>query len=161
MSGLETIMMVASMAATAASAAVSSAGTIAAGKAKQQELNYETKQLDIEAKNRQAEAQVEAEQYKRKKDLALSNLQANAAASGFSATDPTSLALADELSRYGAYQEQLAQYGGTSQRAGLEAQAAGKRLTGQAERIGSRYSAVGTILGGIGSMASRYNPKYG
>lgn len=157
MAALPLIMMVA----TVASAAVSAQGTIAAGKAAQKAANYEAAQLDVEAKNRKAEAQIEAGEYKRKKDLALSNLQATSAASGFSATDPTSLALADEISRYGTYQEQLAQYGGTSQRAAMEAQAVGRRLTGQAERIGSRYKAAGTILSGIGSMAGRYNPSYG
>ena len=142
--------------ATIAGSVVTASGTLAAGKAAQQEANYEAQQLDIEAKNRQAKAQVEAGELRRRKDLALSNLQANAAASGFSATDPTSLALADEIARYGTYQEQLAQYGGTSERAGLEAQAEGRRISGKAARIGSRYSAAGTILGGVSSLAGKF-----
>lgn len=143
--------------ATLASAGVSAYGTIAAGKAQDQAAKYEAAQLDIEAKNRKAESQIEAGEISRRKDLALSNLQANAAASGFSATDPTALAKADEIARYGTFQEQLAQYGGTSQRAGLEAQAEARRFTGKAQRIGSRYSAAGTILGGIGSAASGFS----
>jgi hypothetical protein len=149
------------MAASLAGSVVSAAGTLAAGKAEQRAKNYEAAQLDAEAKQKQAEAQIEGERYQRKKELTLSTLQNEAGASGFSATDPTSLALADEISRYGTYQQQLAQYGGENQRAGLEAQAQGRRLTGEAERIGSRYKAVGTILGGISSMASKYNPSYG
>lgn len=142
--------------ASVAAAGVTAAGTLAAGKAQEQAANYEAQQLDVQAKNRQAEAQVQAGELKRKKELALSNLQANAAASGFSATDPTSLALADEIARYGTFQEQLAQYGGTSERAGLEAQAEGRRMTGKAARIGSRYSAAGTILGGISTLAGKF-----
>lgn len=142
--------------ATIAGSVVSASGTLAAGKAAQQSANYEAQQLDVEAKNKQAEAQIEAGEYKRKKDLALSNLQANAAASGFSATDPTSLALADEIARYGTFQEQLAQYGGTSTRAGLEAQAEGRRVSGKAARAGASYSAAGTILGGISSVAGKF-----
>ncbi len=147
--------------ATVAGAAVSAAGTLAAGKAQQRAQNYEAAQLDAEAKQKQAEAQIEGEQYQRKKELTLSTLQNEAGASGFSATDPTALALADEISRYGTFQQQVAQYGGKEQREGLEAQAYGRRLTGEAERIGSRYKATGTILGGISSMASKYNPNYG
>jgi hypothetical protein len=135
---------------------IAARGTIAAGKAQQRALNYEAAQLDQEAKQKEAEAQVEAQQYQRKKELTLSNLQANAAASGFTATDPTALALADEISRYGTYQQQLAQYGGENQRAGLEAQAEGRRMTGRAAVTGARYSAAGTILGGISSLAGKF-----
>lgn len=131
-------------------------GTLAAGKARQQALEYEAQQQELKAKEEQAAAQREAQQYERKKKLALSELQAKSAASGFTATDPTALALADEIARYGTYQEQLAQYGGKSRRAGLEAQAQGSRLTGKAARQGASYSAAGTILGGISSMAGKY-----
>jgi hypothetical protein len=133
-------------------------GTIAAGKAAQVNANYEAQQLDLKAKEEQAAAQRDAEEEGRRKDLALSKLQSNAAASGFSATDPTALQLADEISRYGTYQQQLTEYGGQSRRTGLEAQAEGKRLEGAAARKGASYAAAGTILGGISSLASKYNP---
>lgn len=148
------------MAATIAGSVVSAEGTLAAGKATQRAMNYEAAQLDAEAKQKQAAAQIEGEQYQRKKELTLSTLQNEAGASGFSATDPTALALADEISRYGTFQQQMAQYGGKEQRAGLEAQAEGRRMTGNAAVTGSRYSAAGTILGGLGSaMAGKYNPS--
>ncbi len=140
--------------------AVQAAGTLAAGREQRQALEYEAKQLDIEGKQRQAEAQLEGEQYKRDKELALSRLQAVGAASGFTATDPTALALADEIARYGTLQEQLAGFGGKRQRAGLEAQAEGRRLTGRAVMQGARYDAAGTILGGISSFAGKYAKKY-
>ena len=144
--------------ATIAGSVVSAAGTIAAGNAAEQSAQYEAAQLDIKAKEEQAQAQQEAKQLREQKERAQSTLTARAAASGFSATDPTALALLDELERYGTLQEQLSQYGGKSRRAGTEAQAEGVRLTGKAQKTGSRYSAVGTILGGIGGGLSKYNP---
>ena len=41
----------------------------------------------------------------RQKNLALSRLQAVGASSGFSATDPSNLALANEISKYGTYRK--------------------------------------------------------
>lgn len=152
MSGLETIGLIAGL----AGSAVTAAGTLAAGEQKQATLDYEAKQLKAKSLEEQAVGQQEASEYKRKKGLALSSLQAKSAASGFSATDPTSLALADEMAKYGTLQEQLAMYGGTSRRAGLEAEAEGRRMEGRAARTGAVYSALGTILGGVSSFASKY-----
>lgn len=166
---LAIISAVASLAATG----VTAMGTIAAGKAKQQAAEYEAAQLDVKAKEELAASQRDAEELRRKKDLTLSTLQANSAASGFSATDPTTLALADEISRYGTVQEQMAMYGGVSRSEGIEAQAAGRRMEGAAARRGATYEAIGTglaqlgrigggekasgtILGDISSMARKY-----
>lgn len=152
MAGLETIGLIAGL----AGSVVSAAGTVAAGKAAQQAAEYEAAQLDIKAKEEQAAAQREAEEKKRTKQLALSELQSKAAASGFTATDPTALALVDEITRYGTVQEQMAMYGGESRKAGLEAQAEGRRLEGRAAKAASKTSALATILGGIGTFAGKY-----
>lgn len=164
--------------ATVAGTAVSAVGTIAAGKAqaqqakdeglvRKQSADYQAAQLEMKGKEEQAAAQQEAEQYKRNKTLALSSLQSKAAGSGFSATDPTALALADEISRYGTLQEQMAMYGGTSRRAGLEDQAAGERFSGQSAYVAGRntakaikkasyFDAASTILGGASTLAGKY-----
>jgi hypothetical protein len=152
---LETIGTIASVAGTA----VTAAGTIAAGQNKDTMAKYEAQQLEAKGKEEQAASQREAAEYQRRKQLALSKLQTNSAAGGFTATDPTALALGDEIAKYGTTQEQMAAYGGASRRAGLEDQAAGSRLEGRAAKQGAMYSAAGTILGGITSMADRYNPK--
>ena len=128
MAALGTIALIAGL----AGSAVSAVGTIASGQAaaeigQQQALisrqqgeaaqkaaNFEAAQLEIQGKEEKALAQREMLQLRRQKRLTLSQLQGRAAASGFSATDPTSLALADEIERYGTYQEQLALYGGTA-----------------------------------------------
>lgn len=152
---LQTVATVASIAGTA----VAAAGTIAAGKNAKAAAAYEAAQMDRAGKEEQASAQREGEEYRRRKNLALSQLQSRSAASGFSATDPTTLNLADEIEKYGTFQEQTAAYGGNSRRIGLEDQAAGRLAEGRAAQSGSQYSAVGTILGGISSMADRYNPR--
>lgn len=136
--------------------AVSAAGTIAAGKAQQQADEYAAVQLEMKAKEERAAAQKEAHQYERRRDLALSTVQARSAQSGFTGTDPTALAIADDIEKYGTYQAQLAQYGGESRRAGYEAQAEGKRLEGRAARIGAGYAAAGTIIGGFSGIAKGF-----
>lgn len=173
-------------------AGVSAVGTIAAGReaeraglaeqqrliqegqARQTALEFEAAQLDIQAKNERALGQREAFQKKREKNLALSRLQTVAAGSGFTATDPTALALADEISKYGTLQEQTALYGGEAEAERLKLAAAGRRFSGQsaltsayaqgaaaaesgrAARRASMFSAAGTILGGISGMAGKY-----
>jgi hypothetical protein len=145
--------------ATVAGTGLSAMGTLASGKAAQQAANYQAAQLDMKGKDELAQGQQEAEQYRRKKQLALSTLQSRAAASGFEATDPTNLKLAEDITEHGELQEGLAMYGGKSRREGLEAQARGKRFEGKAERIGSYYKAGATILGGVASIADKYAPR--
>jgi hypothetical protein len=151
--------------ATVVGAGISAAGTIAAGQAQQQAANYEAAQLDVQAKDERAAAQAQALDERRHQRLALSALQARSAASGFTATDPTTLKLAGDIASYGEYRAQAAQYAGNSRAAGLNAQATGARLSGQAARIGSYYDAASTIVGGIGGMADTYakyaQPKSG
>jgi len=150
-----------STAATVAGTAVSAMGTLAAGKSAQQAANYQAAQLDAKGKEELAQSQQEAEQYRRKKQLALSTLTNRAAGSGFSATDPTALNLAEDIEEYGTLQEGMAMYGGKSRRAGLEAQAEGARFEGAAARSASRWKADATILGGISTIADKYAPKSG
>ena len=164
-----------------------------AGIAKQRAAEYEALQLEEKARlereagrNELATAQVEAGTYKRRKELALSSLQARAASSGFTATDPTSLALADEIARYGTLEEDRAVAGGTVKRAAafaqarsFDASAGGRRFEGEAERVAahnqaeaayyagraarkkSYFDAASTILGGISTIAGRFNPSAG
>jgi hypothetical protein len=144
------------MVASIAGTAVAAQGTIAAGKAQKQSAYYEAAQLENKGKEEMVAAQQEAEGYSHQKDLALSTLQAKSAASGFSATDPTTLAMADEIAKYGTLQEQMSMYGGESRKEGLNSQAKATRITGDAALKGARSSALGTILGGVSGMATRF-----
>lgn len=176
----------------AASSAVSAIGTMASGQAaadmgfaeqrrlqaegmaRKQMAEYEAAQLDIQANDEKASGQREAQQLRREKKLALSRLQAVGAGSGFSATDPTSLGLSDEIEKYGTYREQVAMQGGIGRESQLESAAAARRFSGdsalasayasgdiaaaegRAKRTASYFSAAGTILGGASSMAEKY-----
>lgn len=166
------------LAATAASTVVSAIGTIASGNAeadlamktadaRNKSAQFEARQLDIQAKDEFASGQREAQQLKRQKTLALSNLQAQGAASGFSATDPSNLAIADEIERYGSVQEGMALYGGSARAQNLNLNAEARRFSGASEvslasdyasnrRKAAKMSAIGTILGGASTMASRF-----
>jgi hypothetical protein len=167
--------------ATVVGTGVSAYGTIAGGKAQSQQLaqqglaeressELQARQLIAKGKEEMAASQQEAAQYRRNKDLALSTLQNRAAAGGFSATDPTAMALSDEIDKYGTLQEKLALWGGSSRRAGLESQAAGARFSGDSAysaalqsganaRKASWYDAAGTILGGVSTLAAKYDPQ--
>jgi hypothetical protein len=153
---LSTIAGVVAPVATIAGTAYQAAGIKAQGRAAQQSAEFEAKQLEAAAKEQQAKGQREAAELRRRKQLALSELQSKSAAGGFTATDPASLAIADEIARYGTYQEQVAQYGGTSARQDLELKAAGRRAEGRAALQGSKYSAQGTILGGLSDFATKF-----
>ena len=158
------------MGAQAAGTALTALGSIASGRAAaaqgragQQAAEFEAKQLDIKSKEEKAAGQQEMLQYRRQKNLALSRLQTVGAGSGFSATDPTSLALADEITKYGTFQEQLALFGGTARERDLQLAASGRRFEGasalalgKAKRNASYLNAAGTIIGGVSSMADKY-----
>lgn len=171
---LGTIATVASV----AGAGIQAYGTIAAGKAEaraaeeqarnaRSAANFEAAQLDMQAKNERAAAQVEAEEYRRRKELALSEARAKSAASGFTATDPTALAIADEIAKYGTLQEQMAAYGGEERARSTERSSYATRVSGEsaysagmksasAARKGSFLDAAGTILGSVSTLATRY-----
>ena len=158
-----------------ASTALTAAGTIASGnaaraqgQAMKQASEYEAKVMESQGKDAQATGQRQAEQYGRQKRLALSALTTRGAAGGFTATDPTALGLADEISRYGTFQEQMAQYGGETHRRDLEAGAAGRRyegvvgdLLGKEKQNASYLSAAGTIAGGFTDLGTKYGGRRG
>ncbi len=163
---------VVSAAGTIAGANQAAAGEEYAAKSQQANLEYQAKQLEMKGKEEQAAAQHEVFQQRREKEQVQSALQARGAASGFDATDATSLQIGSEIEKYGTLQEMMASYGGQSRRAGLDAQAAGNRAQGDAIVQGASYSAEATrtagyasgfssIAGGIGSFAQWAGNKYG
>lgn len=190
-SAATTIAPYAALAGTAATAV----GTIASGRAQaeigayeqqrlqregqmsRQAAEFEAKQLDIQGNEERAAAQREAFALQRNKKLALSRLQNVAAGSGFMATDPSNLAIADEIEKYGTVQEQMAMYGGQSRAASLSDSASARRASGQAaydnaimsgniaraegraRRDASYLAAGGSMLEGVSTFASRFAPK--
>ena len=178
--------------ATAAAAGTQAFGTIMAGRQEQANLQsqaglvqqqaqanlesaeFEAQQLDIQAGQERAAAQLDAQQLRRNARLALSTLQANAAGSGFDATSPDVLAEADRIAQFGEQQAATAQFVGDSRAEQLGLVADARRFSGtsgiaaanreaealfasgRAARTGSFISAAGTILGAAGSLGGRF-----
>lgn len=139
---------------------VSAAGTLAAGKAQQQAAEYEAKSMEIQANEERAGAQQEAQEFRRRKDLALSAIQARAAASGLGPSDPTIINNEEDVAEYGEYQAAMAQFGGESRARGIRDAATVRRFEGQSAKSGAMYAAAGTILGGAANMFDKYASGY-
>lgn len=157
---------------------LSSGGTLFSGfmKADAEEENarlqrasgeYEARQLQMAAAESRAASQRQAFEKQRLTRLALGTLQTRAAAGGGKASDENIVTLASDIAGRGEYQALADLYTGENRARGLEDQAAGKRYEGEAKvygagraadatRLGSLFSAGGTILSGTGSMAREY-----
>ena len=135
---------------------VSAAGTIAMGQAEKEQADYEAKQLDLKAQEEQAASQREAFEADKEKRLVTSRQQALASASGLGAADPTIVDLTSGTEAYGTYRTRMIRYGGEERATGLRAQAEGRRISGQAAAQGAMYSALGTVIGGFGSMFAKF-----
>lgn len=156
-SGISTIAPVVSGVGTIAGGLMQAQGQRQAAVAQKANLDYQAKQLEMQGKEEQAAAQQEMFQKRREKDLTLSALQARGAKSGFETTDPTGLQIGEDIAKYGTLQEMMASYGGTSRRAGLNAEAIGRRAEGAAAVQGAKSAAMGTILGGLTSGFARFS----
>lgn len=165
------IALPAAMLLTAGGSLVSAAGTIAggnaaaaAGMAGQGQKNFEARQQEMQAQESRAASQRSALDVRRREELLRSTLIARAAAGGSSATDPGIIDLAGDIAQRGEYEALTEMYKGENRARGLEDAALGSRLTGQAlaaegaaKKKAAKLSAIGTIIGGAGSMFSQYN----
>ena len=142
--------------------------------ANQEAAEFEAQQLDIQAGQERAAAQLDAQQLRRNQRLALSQLQATAAGSGFDALSPDVLAEADRIAQFGEQQAATAQFAGDSRAEQLGLVADARRFSGtsgiaaaqreaealfasgRAARTGSLTSAAGTILGAAGSLGGKF-----
>ena len=147
--------------------AVSAVGTIAAGTAQKSAANYQAQQREQQAMESRAAAQRTSMEHQRQTELMQSKLQANAAASGAGAADPTVVKLGEDIASRGEYQSLMDMYQGENRARGLQDQATADRLSGKAAQTGSYFSAAGTIASGAGSFLSKYandfktSPSYG
>ena len=152
MSGLE-ILMAAGAGAGLIGSGVQAIGQVRAGQAANEAAKFEAAQLEAKADQEFAASQREAEEFRRRRDLTLSSLQARSAASGFSATDPTTLQIADDIAERGTIQSQLALHGGSLRQADLKTSAVGRRFEGKQALKGSKLAAIGTIMGGASDFS--------
>jgi hypothetical protein len=147
---------VATAALTMASSLVSATSTIAGGNAAVAEAEYKAKQLRQQAAESRAGAQREAVEYRRKGELALSALQARAAASGGGATDATIVNLATGIGGRSEYQALAAMATGENQALGYEGAAQAEIASAEAKKKGAKLTALGTILGGAAEAGEQF-----
>lgn len=157
--------------ATVAGGALSAAGTLIGGQAaadagwsQKNSQYFKATQDEMAAQESRAASQREALDKGHQTTLLLSKLQANAAASGGGASDPGVTTLASNIAGRGEYESLLDMYKGENRARGLEDQAIGDRLTGDAaaaegnaKRNASYLSAAGTLVGSAGSAYRTYN----
>jgi hypothetical protein len=157
--------------ATVAGGALSAAGTIAggqaaadAGKAQKGARDFEALQQEQAAQESRAVAQRSAMEQRREGRLLQSRLQARAAASGGGADDPTVVGLGRDIAGRSEEGALFEMYKGENRARGLQDQALGSRMSGdaalaegRAKRTASYLSAAGTIIGSAGSAYGTYN----
>lgn len=157
--------------ATVAGGALSAAGTLMGGSAAvdagqraQRAQYFKAAQEDQAAQESRAAAQRGSLEKAHETTLLQSKLQANAAASGGGASDPTVLDLAGGIAGRGEYESLMEMYKGENRARGIEDQAIGSRLAGdsalaegEAKQNASYLSAAGTIIGTGGSAYRTYN----
>jgi hypothetical protein len=164
---------------TVAGGALSAGGTLIGGQAASQAGDsargaqyFKATQEDMAAQESRAASQREALDKGRQTTLVLSKLQAGAAGSGGGASDPGVLNLAGDIAGRGEYESLLDMFKGENRARGLQDEAIGSRLTGDAakaegdaKRSASYLSAAGTLIGSGGSAYRTYNkipdPRYG
>jgi hypothetical protein len=140
-----------------------------AGKSQQDAAYFKAAQEEQAAQESRAAAQRTALEKDRQSRLLQSTLQANAAASGGGAADPTIIGLGQDIAGRGEYQSLMDLYTGENRARGLEDQATGSRMSGdaalaegKAKQSASYLSAAGTLIGSAGSAYKTYKtPAYG
>lgn len=149
------------LAATVIGGAVSAVGTLAAGGAAKDASYFKAAQEQQAAQESRAASQRQSMEHRRQAGLALSKVQAGAAASGAGASDPGILKIAGDIAGRGEYQSLADMYTGENRARGLEDSAMGDRMSGDAAQTGSYYKAAGTLLSTGGSFYDRYSKTYG
>lgn len=137
-------------------------GTIDEGNAANKQAKYEAAQMEANAGTNRAVAQRQAIEQRRKGRILESNLQAQAAASGASATDADVVGLAGDIGAESEYNALSNLYEGEEKARNLEGAASVRRWEGQQAKKAAKTKAISTALTSFGSMgASSMFSKYG
>lgn len=122
------------------------------GAAEQQTAYYNAGMEQRSAMAERAGGQRKAFEQRRQEQLVQSSLQAKAAASGGSATDPTVTALASQITGESEFRALGDMWSGETRARGLEDQAGLDKWVGDVKRDQGELRAQGLILGGYGGM---------
>lgn len=165
MSGFETLALVASAVGTV----VKTIGAITQGNAQaeaaQAQARHQAQVAEMKGKEEFAAGQRRMMDVRRQKELALSSLQARAAAGGGDTTDPTVVNLGAGIEGQGEYKALTEFYKGENARRGYEDAATaaiwqGDVKASQAQSAGL-WGAAGSLLSGASSFGSQYQKLYG
>lgn len=146
----------ASMAATAAGGAASAASTLAGGSAAKSAGDFTAAQLRSNAAQARAAGQRKMFDTQLKTKLAIGTSVANAAGSGVSADVGSPLENRVQLAGRGEYQALMDMFNGESEATGLESKAKAAEYEGETKQRLALLSALGTLAGSAGTMATRY-----
>lgn len=148
------------MGASAGGTALSAMGAKQSGDAAQQEADFEAKQLNQNADEKQAAAEQQGEQQNKATAYAMSNAQAAAAAGGGSATDPTVTNIMQTIAGQGRYRALTDMYNGNAAAQADRTAAAAKQYGGALASQAGDTKMFSTILGGASSLYDKYgNPS--
>lgn len=136
-------------------------GSIQQGEAAQQQAAYQAKIAEIRGKEEFAAGQRRMLAERRKKELALSALQARSAASTGDTTDPGIINLGAGIEEEGEMRALTEFYRGENAKRGYQDAAAAARFQGDQAQTASYWKAGGSLLSGIGSFAKAYSPYSG
>lgn len=132
---------------------VSMQGAQAAASAQNQAKQFEAAQREQQAQESRAASQRQALEHQRQGQLAQSQLQARAAASGAGASDETVIGLGEDIAGRSEYQRLMDMYTGENRARGYDDAAKASRMEGDAALTAGRYRSTGTLLSGVGSLA--------
>lgn len=134
----------------------SMAGTIAAGKARQNAANYEAAQYRQQAKEEVAAAQREVIDKRKQGERLQSRARSIVGKSNLGTLDETVVDLQGDIASEVAYQEDLITYGGENRARGRRAQGDAAELQGKLDMQESRIAAIGQAFSGAASIASSF-----
>lgn len=132
----------------------SAAATMAQGAGQQQASNYSAGVLRQQAGAVVGEAESKVPVIAQNTAYVQSQLRANAAGSGGSASAVTPVTIAGQIAARGEYNALSTLYSGQEKAAGLQNQANLDIYTGQQERSAARSKAMGMFASGLGSVLS-------
>lgn len=137
---------------------VSTGGSILGGIAANNAAGAEAESMEIEAGQRRAAAQRDAERKRKEAQVIMSRQQAVAAASGGGATDQTVLDLMARTAGEGELQAGQIQYQGEEAARGLRDNAAARRMQGRQALFSSFIDAGSSALSGFNNWNRYYRP---
>lgn len=155
MSGFETLALIAGGIGTA----VSTLGTIQAGRQAKAEADYAAKQQEMQADESYAASQRDAADKYRKGQLMLGDQRAALAASGGNLADPSVIDIMGDTQAEIDLAARTDIYKGEQQARGLNDAAVNSRISGKNAQTASYISAAGNMFKSVSNMYSRFGQQ--